>query len=55
MIDDDTLDTISNKKSKQKDKKAVLDELKREMNAAAKRMDFEQAAKLRDLIFELEK
>ncbi len=55
LIDDDTLDTISNKKSKQKDKKAVLDELKREMNAAAKRMDFEQAAKLRDLIFELEK
>lgn len=55
LIDDEMLESISERKRKKKDKKSVIDELKREMNDAAKRMDFENAAKLRDLIFELEK
>ncbi len=55
LIDDEVFESLSERKKKKKDQKAVIDELKREMNNAAKRMDFEQAAKLRDLIFELEK
>ncbi len=55
LIDDEVFESLSERKKKKKDQKAVIDELKREMNDAAKRMDFEQAAKLRDLIFELEK
>ncbi len=55
LIDDEVFESLSERKKKKKNQKAVIDELKREMNDAAKRMDFEQAAKLRDLIFELEK
>lgn len=55
LIDDEVFETLSNKKAKKKEKKTVIDELRKEMNRAAKAMDFEQAAKLRDLLFELEK
>lgn len=42
-----------NKMSK-KDKQSLIDQLRAEMKAAAKGMDFERAAQLRDMIFELE-
>lgn len=38
----------------QKDKEKLLASLRKEMNEAAKRMDFEKAAELRDMIFEIE-
>ena len=36
-------------------RKAALSELERRMNSAAKRLDFEQAARLRDALFKLQK
>jgi excinuclease ABC subunit C len=36
-------------------RKGIFDDLKREMTAAAEAMDFEKAAKLRDVLFNLEK
>ncbi len=55
LIDDEVFESLSSKKVKKKEKKSVIDELKREMEKAAKDMNFEKAAELRDLIFELEK
>ncbi len=55
LIDDEVFETLSDKKSKKKEKKTVIEELRKEMNRAAKAMDFEKAAELRDLLFELEK
>ncbi len=42
------------KKSK-KDNKEVIKELEKEMKRAAKDLDFEKAAQLRDLLYSLEK
>lgn len=53
IIDDDIIDTIS--KDKKQDHSQQIEELRREMNEASKNLDFETAAQLRDLIFELEK
>lgn len=53
IIDDEIIDTISN--DKKQDYSQQIEELRREMNEASKNLDFETAAQLRDLIFELEK
>ncbi len=53
IIDDEIIDTISN--DKKQDRSQQIEELRREMNEASKNLDFETAAQLRDLIFELEK
>ncbi len=55
LIDDEVFETLSDKKAKKKERKSVIEELRKEMNRAAKAMDFEKAAELRDLLFELEK
>lgn len=48
-----TKDTKKNKPSK-KEKEDMIDRLKKEMNDAAKKLDFERATELRDIIFEME-
>lgn len=53
IIDDEIIDTISN--DKKQDHSQQIEELRNEMNEASKNLDFETAAQLRDLIFELEK
>lgn len=53
IIDDEIIDTISN--DKKQDHSQQIEQLRREMNEASKNLDFETAAQLRDLIFELEK
>ena len=53
IVDDEIIDTIS--KDKKQDHSQQIEELRREMNEASKNLDFETAAQLRDLIFELEK
>lgn len=53
IIDDEIIDTIS--KDKKQDHSQQIEELRREMDEASKNLDFETAAQLRDLIFELEK
>ena len=53
IIDDEIIDTISN--DKKQGHSQQIEELRREMNEASKNLDFETAAQLRDLIFELEK
>ena len=53
IIDDEIIDTIS--KDKKQDHSQQIEELRREMKEASKNLDFETAAQLRDLIFELEK
>ena len=49
----ETKDTKKNKLSK-KEKEDMIDRLKKEMNDAAKKLDFEKATELRDIIFEME-
>ena len=46
-------DTKKNKLTK-KEKEDMIDRLKKEMNDAAKKLDFERATELRDIIFEME-
>lgn len=53
IIDDEIIDTISN--DKKQDHSQQIEELRKEMNEASKNLDFETAAQLRDVIFELEK
>lgn len=53
IIDDEIIDTISN--DKKQDHSQQIEELRKEMNEASKNLDFETAAQLRELIFELEK
>ncbi len=55
LIDDEVFETLQDRKAKKKEKKSVIEELRKEMNRAAKDMNFEKAAELRDLLFELEK
>ena len=52
-VDTDT-DTKKNKKMGKKEKENMIDNLTKEMKEAAKKLDFETAMKLRDIIFELE-
>lgn len=49
----ETKDTKKNKLSK-KEKEDMIDRLKKEMNDAAKKLDFERATELRDIIIEME-
>ena len=49
----ETKDTKKNKLTK-KEKEDMIDGLKKEMNDAAKKLDFERATELRDIIFEME-
>lgn len=49
----ETKDTKKNKLTK-KEKEDMIDKLKKEMNDAAKKLDFERATELRDIIFEME-
>ena len=49
----ETKDTKKNKLSK-KEKEDMIDRLKKEMNDVAKKLDFERATELRDIIFEME-
>ena len=49
----ETKDTKKNKLAK-KEKEDMIDRLKKEMNDAAKKLDFERATELRDIIFEME-
>lgn len=53
---DDKLHNIKNKKSKEykKAKEGLLQDLRKEMYDASKKLDFEQAAELRDIIIEIE-
>lgn len=50
------IETKDTKKSKltKKEKEDMIDRLKKEMNDAAKKLDFERATELRDIIFEME-
>jgi len=54
LYDEDKLDNIINAKKNKKEKKHVITELKKEMEVAVAELNFEKAAELRDLIFELE-
>lgn len=47
-------DKLSKKKLTKTEKARVIDQLRDEMKMAAKALDFEEAARLRDLVFELE-
>ena len=49
----ETKDTKKNKLTK-KEKEDMIDRQKKEMNDAAKKLDFERATELRDIIFEME-
>lgn len=49
----ETKDTKKNKLTK-KEKEDMIERLKKEMNDAAKKLDFERATELRDIIFEME-
>ena len=49
----ETKDAKKNKLTK-KEKEDMIDRLKKEMNDAAKKLDFERATELRDIIFEME-
>lgn len=52
-IKEDMIEEKSYKKISKKDRKMMIDELESEMRMAAKNLDFERAAELRDLIFEI--
>jgi excinuclease ABC subunit B len=54
LYDEDKLNNIINAKKNKKEKKHVITELKKEMEVAVVELNFEKAAELRDLIFELE-
>lgn len=54
LLSDNELDTLTNKKASKEEKKNILDDLRREMQKASKELNFEEAARLRDLIIELE-
>ena len=54
LYDEDKLDNIINAKKNKKEKLHVISQLRKEMDKAALDMNFEKAAELRDLIFELE-
>ena len=56
MISNEDISVKEEKKDKlsKKEKVNMIDKLTKEMNEAAKRLDFERAMELRDIIFELE-
>lgn len=52
IVDEEVLETLD---TKSKDKTKEIEQLRKEMEEASKNLDFETAAQIRDLIFELEK
>lgn len=54
LLSDNDLDKLSNKKIDKEDKKLILNDLKREMERQSKELNFEEAARIRDLIIEIE-
>ena len=56
LISNEDISVKEEKKDKlsKKEKVNMIDKLTKEMNEAAKRLDFERAMELRDIIFELE-
>lgn len=54
LIDEEAVEKALNYKKDKKNNRQAIDELKREMQKASDDMNFEKAAELRDLIFELQ-
>ncbi len=54
VLDDNLIEKTLTYKKDKKEQKTIIADLKQEMKRAAADMDFENAARLRDLIFELE-
>lgn len=54
LLSEDDMDTLSKKRVSKKEKATVLEDLKSQMNKYSKELEFEKAAKIRDLILELE-
>ncbi len=54
VLDDNLIEKSLNYKKDKKEQKHILSELKKEMQKASDEMNFEKAAELRDLIFEME-
>lgn len=54
LLSENELDKLSNKKVNKEDKKLILNDLKREMERQSKELNFEEAARIRDLIIEIE-
>ncbi len=54
LLSDNELDKLTSKKVSKEDKKNILADLRKEMEKASKDLNFEEAARLRDLIIEIE-
>lgn len=54
LLTDNELDTLTSKKVKKADKQNILNDLRSEMKKASSELNFEEAARLRDIIIELE-
>lgn len=54
LLSDNELDKLTSKKVTKEEKSNILSDLRREMEAASKELNFEEAARLRDLIIEIE-
>ncbi len=54
ILDDNLIEKSLNYKKDKKEQKHIISELKKEMDRASADLDFEKAAELRDLLFELE-
>lgn len=54
LLSDNELDSLTSKKINKEDKQNILNDLRKEMQKASKELNFEEAARLRDLIIEIE-
>lgn len=54
LLSESAIDTLTNNKSKKEEKQRIISDLKSEMNKASKNLDFEEAMRIRDIIFEIE-
>lgn len=54
LLSDNELDKLTSKKIKKEDKQNILNDLRSEMKKYSKDLNFEEAARLRDLIIEIE-
>lgn len=55
LLTDKELDTLTSKKIKKEDKQNIIDDLNREMKRQSSELNFEEAARIRDLIIEIER
>ncbi len=55
LFDEERLNNIENAKKNKQERQSVIKELKSEMQRASKALNFEKAAEIRDLLFEVEK